>query len=94
MVFLRVGWYACLVAAPLYAGTIDVSSQSSVVLHDGDALTFAISAWSYQVHAPEFGAPADPSYVSFSFVYGSAHWRLGPRFFTGVERWRNFSRDR
>ena len=66
MVFSRFGWYACLVAAPLYAGTIDVSSQSSVVLHDGDALTFAISAWSYQVHAPEFGAPADPSYVSFS----------------------------
>lgn len=62
----RLAWYVWLAAAPLYAGMIDVSSQSSVVLHDGDALSFAISAWSYQAHAAEFGAPAEPPYVSFS----------------------------
>jgi hypothetical protein len=68
MVSSRLAWYVWLAAAPLWAGTIDVSSQSSVVLHDGDALSFAISAWSYQAHAAEFGAPADPPYVSFSLI--------------------------
>jgi hypothetical protein len=68
MVSSRLARYVWLAAAPLYAGTIDVSSQSSVALHDGDALSFAISAWSYQAHAAGFGAPADPPHVSFSLI--------------------------
>jgi hypothetical protein len=68
MAFSRLGWSLCLIVAPLYAGMVDVSSQSSVALHDGDTLTFAISAFSYRVHAPEFGAPADPPFLSFSLL--------------------------
>src|SRR5271157_5343358 len=68
MVISRLGWFVCLAVAPLYAGVIDVSSQSSVVLHEGDTLSFAISAFSYMVHAPAFGAPADPPYVSFALL--------------------------
>jgi hypothetical protein len=40
----------------------------SVALLPGDTLTFNISAWSYLVHASQFGAPADPSYLSFSLL--------------------------
>lgn len=54
--------------APAYAGIIDVSSQSSVMLQNGESLTFAISAWGYQADAPEFAVSADPAYVSFSLL--------------------------
>jgi hypothetical protein len=64
----RLGWFVCLAVAPLHAGAIDVSSQSSVTLYDGDTLTFAISAFSYQVHAPALGAPAAPPFVSFALL--------------------------
>jgi hypothetical protein len=52
----------------LYAGTIDVSSQSLVTLENGNTLTYAISAWSYEVHAAALGGPADPAYLSFSLL--------------------------
>ena len=68
MVFSRLGWFACLAMAPAYAGIIDVSSQSSVMLQNGESLTFAISAWGYQADAPEFAVSADPAYVSFSLL--------------------------
>lgn len=64
----RFGWCVCLIVAPLYAGTIDVSSQSSVTLENGNTLTYAISAWSYKVHAAALGGPADPAYLSFSLL--------------------------
>lgn len=64
----RVAWCACLLAAPLCAGTINVSADSSVSLEPGDTLTFNISAWSYLVQAAQYGAPADPTYVSFSLL--------------------------
>jgi len=64
----RRAWWLCLTALPLGAGTIDVSAQSSVVLHDGDSLSFTISEWSYGVHAGAFGAPASPAQISFSLL--------------------------
>lgn len=64
----RLAWCACLLAAPLCAGTINVSADSSVSLQPGDTLTFNVSAWSYLVQASQFGAPADPTYVSFSLL--------------------------
>ena len=68
MDFLRSRWYVCLLVAPLYAAPINVSADSSVTLQTGDTLTFAVSAWSYQSHASALGAPADPSYLSFSLL--------------------------
>jgi len=68
MVFWRRAWWLCLAALPLCAGTIDVSAQSSVVLHEGDSLSFTISGWSYRVHARAFGAPSSPALVSFSLL--------------------------
>ena len=68
MVAPRFGWCVCLIVAPLYAGTIDVSSQSSVALENGNTLTFAISAWGYKVHAAALGGPVDPAYLSFSLL--------------------------
>jgi hypothetical protein len=65
---LRLGWCALLLAAPLCADAINVSADSSVALQPGDTLTFNISAWSYLVHASQYGAPADPSYLSFSLL--------------------------
>jgi hypothetical protein len=68
MAFSRLGWFVCLAVAPLYGGTVDVSSLTSVTLNDGDSLTFAISAWSYKVHAAALGDPASPSDLSFSLL--------------------------
>ena len=65
MLSSRLVWCALLLAAPLCAATIDVSADSTVDLQPGDTLTFNISAWSYLVHASQFAAPADPSYLSF-----------------------------
>jgi len=68
MAFLHRAWWLCLAALPLGAGTIDVSAQSSVVLHDGDSLSFTISEWSYSVHAGAYGAPSSPAQISFSLL--------------------------
>jgi len=64
----RLGLCACLLAAPLSAGTVNVSADSSVTLQPGETLTFNISAWSYLVSASQYGAPADPSSLSFSLL--------------------------
>ncbi len=68
MVLPRGIWLVCLGALPLCAGMVDVSTQSSVVLHDGDSLSFTISEWSYRVDAAAFGAPSSPTQVSFSLL--------------------------
>jgi hypothetical protein len=57
-----------LAAAPLFGATIDVSGLSEVTLHPGDALSFAITALSYNAHAAKYGAPAYPAAVSFNLV--------------------------
>ena len=64
----RCGLFAWLTALPLCAGTISLSGQSTVTLNAGDALVFTISDYSYTSHAPAFGAPLNPSHVSFTLV--------------------------
>lgn len=65
MAFWRLGLCACILAAPLCASTINVSTQESVTLQSGDTLIYSISAYSYLVHAQELGGPADPSIFAF-----------------------------
>jgi len=55
-------------ALPLGAGTIDVSGQVSALLDTGDALSFTVPSWNFGVHAAEFGLPAYPTQVEFTFV--------------------------
>ena len=58
----------CVCAAPLCAGTVNVSTEDLVTLQSGDTLTYSISAYSYLVHAGELGGPADPSGFTFSLL--------------------------
>ena len=69
---------ASLAALPLCSSTIIVSGSNSVTLQPGNTLIFTISAYSYEVHAPMFGAPADPSRLSFSLLSGpsSGFWDM------------------
>ena len=55
--------------APLGASTIDVSGDTSVILHTGDELLFQLSVQSYQRQAAVYGAPVDPT--TFSFILAS-----------------------
>jgi len=64
----RFRWCACLLAAPLYAAAINVSTQTSVTLNTGDTLVYSISAYSYLVHAPQLGGPAYPADFTFSLL--------------------------
>jgi hypothetical protein len=68
MVWLRFGSCACLLAASLCSATINVSTQQSVTLETGDTLIYSISAYSYLVHAPQLGGPADPSAITVSLL--------------------------
>jgi hypothetical protein len=68
MVFRLFRYALFLAAAPLFAAAINVSGLTEVTLHHGDALSFAINAASYGAHAAHYGAPEDPSAISFSLI--------------------------
>ena len=64
----RWGVFACLVALPVCASTIDVTRQTQVALGPGDALAFTFSAGSYLAHAAQYQAPAYPTWIDFMFA--------------------------
>ena len=57
-----------LAALPLAAGTVDVSTATSVFLHDGYSLTFGVADWNFAVNAARLGLPQDPTQVRFALV--------------------------
>src|SRR5260370_28289111 len=70
---MRLRWalYLAMVTVSLVgATTIDVSTQTSTVVHTGDTLVFQLLSWNFAVDAAVFGMPASPTEVSFAL--GSA----------------------
>src|SRR5260370_21251640 len=66
---LRWGLYLAFLTAPVIgASTIDVSTDTSAVLHTGDTLVFQLLSWNFAVDAPAFGLPAYPAEVNFALV--------------------------
>ena len=53
---------------PLGAGTIDVSTQASVFLDTGDALSFTVPSWNFGIDAAKFGLAEYPTRVGFLFA--------------------------
>ena len=53
---------------PLGAGTIDVSTQASVFLGTGDALSFTVPSWNFGIDAVKFGLAEYPTQVGFMFA--------------------------
>jgi hypothetical protein len=50
------------------ATSIDVSTQTSTVVHTGDSLVFQLLSWNFTVDATAFGMPANPTEVNFALV--------------------------
>ena len=50
------------------AATVDVSSETSTVVHTGDTLAFELLTWNYGVNAASFGLPIYPTDVNFELV--------------------------
>jgi hypothetical protein len=66
---LRWGLYFAILAAPaMRAGTIDVSTATSVVVRTGDTLVFHLLTWNFGVNAAAFGLPVYPTDVNFALV--------------------------
>src|ERR1017187_10863469 len=66
---LRWGLYLAILAAPaMGAATVDVSSETSNVVHTGDTLAFELLTWNYGVNAASFGLPIYPTDVNFELV--------------------------
>jgi hypothetical protein len=66
---LRWGLYLAILAAPaMGAATVDVSSETSTVVHTGDTLAFQLLTWNYGVNAASFGLPLYPTDVNFELV--------------------------
>src|ERR1035437_10971995 len=66
---LRWGLYLAILAAPaMGAATVDVSSETSTVVHTGDTLAFELLTWNYGVNAASFGLPRYPTVVNFELV--------------------------
>ena len=64
-------WYGLAVilsVLPLGAGTIDVSTQASVFLGTGDALSFTVPSWNFGIDAAKFGLAEYPTQVGFMFA--------------------------
>jgi hypothetical protein len=55
-------------ALPLGAGTIDVSSTTTAVLHSGESLRFEVLTWNFSTLAAGLGVPEYPTEVGFVFV--------------------------
>ncbi len=58
----------CALATGLRAGIIDVSSQSTQVLKNGDSLEFLISSSSFANYAAAMGLSPYPTSVNFTFT--------------------------
>jgi hypothetical protein len=66
---LRWGLYLAILAAPaMGAATIDVSAETSAVVHTGDTLVFQMLTWNFGVNAAAFGLPVYPTDVNFALV--------------------------
>src|ERR1039458_10411930 len=66
---LRWGLYLAILAVPaMGAATVDVSSDTSTVVHTGDTLAFELLTWNYGVNAASFGLPLYPTDVNFELV--------------------------
>ncbi len=66
---LRWGLYLAFLTAPvLGASTLDVSTQTSAVMHTGDTLVFQLSTWNFAANTAAFGLPAYPAAVNFALV--------------------------
>jgi hypothetical protein len=83
MRFRHFQWLMWMAALPAGASSIDVSAQSSALLHTGDTLSFEFSTTSYGFWARLFGAPSSPDKLSFQFV--SAPVDSDARFAANVE---------
>lgn len=58
-------WVAAL---PLGAGTIGMSSATTVFLHTGDSLSFAVADWNFGINAAYLGLPLNPTHIGFTLV--------------------------
>src|SRR5258708_39041810 len=68
---LRWGLYLAFLTAPVIgASTIDLSTETSAVVHTGDTLVFQLLSWNFAVDAAAFGLSAYPAEVNFAL--GSA----------------------
>ena len=68
---MRLRWALYLAMATVSvtgASTIDVSTQTSAVVHTGDTLVFQLLSWNFAVDAAAFGMPANPTEVNFALV--------------------------
>ena len=64
-------WGICLaiLVAPAAAETIvDVSSQSSIVVHTGDTLVFQLLTWNFALNAARQNLPLYPTDVDFALI--------------------------
>jgi hypothetical protein len=57
-----------LLALPLQASVVDVSTSQNAVVRTGDTLSFALSTWNYALNAQSFGLPLYPTDVTFALV--------------------------
>jgi hypothetical protein len=67
---MRLRWvlYLAMATSVTNASTIDVSAQTSVVVHAGDTLVFQLLSWNFAVDAAAFGMAANPTEVNFGLV--------------------------
>jgi hypothetical protein len=67
---MRLRWvlYLAMATSVTNASTIDVSAQTSVVVHAGDTLVFQLLSWNFAVDAAAFDMPANPTGVNFALV--------------------------
>ena len=68
---MRLRWalyLAMVMVSVMGATTIDVSTQTSTVVHTGDSLVFQLLSWNFAVDAAAFGMPANPTEVNFALV--------------------------
>jgi len=71
---LRCGLYfAIFVVQAMGASIMDVSGESSVVVHTGDTLIFHFSTWNFGWNAAALNLPANPTDVNFALVSGPLH---------------------
>src|ERR1017187_10323054 len=66
---LRWGICVAMLAAPAMGVTIlDVSSETSIVVHTGDSLIFQLLTWNFGVNAARQNLSPDPTDVNFALV--------------------------
>src|ERR1035438_9272002 len=66
---LRWGICLAILAAPtMGASIVDVSAETSTVVHTGDALIFQLLTWNFGVNAARQNLPLYPTDVNFALV--------------------------